>query len=91
MIGDNAEVIQGFTGSGRVRYRGELWNAHSDVELQRRTDGAHRQGGRANIVGGAVRLSGRRVSCLSSLIVVVFIVLLLLQLPSRCSTSMSAV
>ncbi len=34
MIGDNAEVIQGFTGSGRVRYRGELWKAHSQVELQ---------------------------------------------------------
>jgi membrane-bound serine protease (ClpP class) len=33
MIGDNAEVLQGFTGIGRVRYRGELWNAHSDTEL----------------------------------------------------------
>jgi membrane-bound serine protease (ClpP class) len=33
MIGDNAEVLQGFTGTGRVRYRGELWNAHSDTEL----------------------------------------------------------
>jgi len=34
MIGDNAEVVQGFSGSGRVRYRGELWKAHSQVELQ---------------------------------------------------------
>jgi membrane-bound serine protease (ClpP class) len=33
MIGDKAEVLQGFTGTGRVRYRGELWNAHSDTEL----------------------------------------------------------
>jgi membrane-bound serine protease (ClpP class) len=33
MIGDSAEVLQGFTGTGRVRYRGELWNAHSDTEL----------------------------------------------------------
>ena len=34
MIGDNAEVLQSFTGVGRVRYRGELWNARSDVELR---------------------------------------------------------
>jgi membrane-bound serine protease (ClpP class) len=34
MIGDNVEVIHGFSGRGRVRYRGELWNARSDVELQ---------------------------------------------------------
>jgi membrane-bound serine protease (ClpP class) len=34
MIGDNAEVVQGFTGVGRVRYRGELWKARSDTELQ---------------------------------------------------------
>ncbi len=33
MIGDSAEVLQGFTGTGRVRYRGELWNAHSDTGL----------------------------------------------------------
>ena len=33
MIGDSAEVLQGFTGTGRVRYRGELWNAHSDSGL----------------------------------------------------------
>jgi membrane-bound serine protease (ClpP class) len=33
MIGDNAEVLLGFTGTGRVRYRGELWNAHSDTAL----------------------------------------------------------
>jgi membrane-bound serine protease (ClpP class) len=34
MIGDNAEVIQDFTGTGRVRYRGELWNARSDTDLR---------------------------------------------------------
>jgi len=34
MMGDRAEVIQAFSGSGRVRYRGELWKAHSEVELQ---------------------------------------------------------
>jgi membrane-bound serine protease (ClpP class) len=34
MIGDNAEVIQDFAGSGRVRYRGELWSARSDAELR---------------------------------------------------------
>jgi membrane-bound serine protease (ClpP class) len=33
MIGDTAEVVQGFTGRGRVRYRGELWNARSNAEL----------------------------------------------------------
>jgi membrane-bound serine protease (ClpP class) len=33
MIGDNVEVLQDFTGSGRVRYRGELWNARSDAGL----------------------------------------------------------
>jgi len=34
MVGDRAEVIQAFAGSGRVRYRGELWKAHSEVELR---------------------------------------------------------
>jgi membrane-bound serine protease (ClpP class) len=34
MIGDNVEVVQDFTGSGRVRYRGELWNARSDAALR---------------------------------------------------------
>jgi membrane-bound serine protease (ClpP class) len=34
MIGDNAEVVQGFTGVGRVRYRGELWTARSATQLQ---------------------------------------------------------
>jgi len=34
MIGDNAEVIQSFTGVGRVRYRGELWKARTSSELQ---------------------------------------------------------
>ena len=34
MVGDRAEVIQSFAGTGRVRYRGELWKAHSEVELR---------------------------------------------------------
>ena len=34
MIGDNAEVIQDFAGTGRVRYRGELWSARSETELR---------------------------------------------------------
>ena len=34
MVGDRAEVIQPFSGAGRVRYRGELWKARSEVELQ---------------------------------------------------------
>ena len=33
MIGDNVEVTEDFTGRGRVRYRGELWNARSDAGL----------------------------------------------------------
>ena len=33
MIGDKAEVVQGFTGVGRVRYRGELWTARNKGEL----------------------------------------------------------
>lgn len=34
MIGDHVEVVEGFPGKGRVRYRGELWNAVSDVALR---------------------------------------------------------
>jgi membrane-bound serine protease (ClpP class) len=34
MIGDNAEVVQSFTGVGRVRYRGELWKARTNSDLQ---------------------------------------------------------
>jgi membrane-bound serine protease (ClpP class) len=34
MIGENAEVIQDITGSGRVRYRGEIWKACSETELR---------------------------------------------------------
>jgi membrane-bound serine protease (ClpP class) len=34
MIGENAEVVQDFAGNGRVRYRGELWNARSDAGLR---------------------------------------------------------
>jgi membrane-bound serine protease (ClpP class) len=34
MIGESAEVIADFTGKGRVRYGGELWNARSDAALR---------------------------------------------------------
>ncbi len=34
MVGDTAEVLEDFTGTGRVRYGGELWNARSAVSLQ---------------------------------------------------------
>ncbi|HVW68376.1 MAG TPA: NfeD family protein [Steroidobacteraceae bacterium] len=34
MIGDNAEVTEGFSGGGRVRYRGELWKVRSGAELR---------------------------------------------------------
>ena len=34
MIGASAEVIADFTGKGRVRYGGELWNARSNVALR---------------------------------------------------------
>ena len=34
MIGDSAEVVADFTGRGRVRYGGELWNARSDAALR---------------------------------------------------------
>jgi membrane-bound serine protease (ClpP class) len=34
MIGDHAQVVDGFPGKGRVRYRGELWNARSDAQLR---------------------------------------------------------
>jgi membrane-bound serine protease (ClpP class) len=34
MIGASAEVLDDFTGKGRVRYGGELWNARSDVPLR---------------------------------------------------------
>jgi membrane-bound serine protease (ClpP class) len=33
MIGDLAEVVTDFSGKGRVRYGGELWNARSSVAL----------------------------------------------------------
>ena len=33
MIGANAEVVADFTGKGRVRYGGELWNARSNAAL----------------------------------------------------------
>ncbi len=33
MVGESAEVVQDFTGRGRVRYRGELWNARCKDEL----------------------------------------------------------
>jgi len=34
MIGESAEVVADFTGKGRVRYGGELWNARSDAALR---------------------------------------------------------
>jgi membrane-bound serine protease (ClpP class) len=34
MIGESAEVLSDFTGSGRVRYGGELWNARSERALR---------------------------------------------------------
>jgi len=34
MIGESAEVIADFTGRGRVRYGGELWNARSERPLR---------------------------------------------------------
>lgn len=34
MLGGSAEVVDGFTGNGRVRYGGELWNARSSSPLQ---------------------------------------------------------
>jgi membrane-bound serine protease (ClpP class) len=33
MLGDAAEAIESFTGKGRVRYHGELWNAVSELAL----------------------------------------------------------
>ena len=33
MVGETAEVVADFTGRGRVRYGGELWNARSDTAL----------------------------------------------------------
>ena len=35
MIGRTAEVIQDFTGIGRVRVHGEVWRAHSNVALRK--------------------------------------------------------
>jgi membrane-bound serine protease (ClpP class) len=34
MVGASAEVIADFTGKGRVRYGGELWNARSERALR---------------------------------------------------------
>jgi membrane-bound serine protease (ClpP class) len=34
MIGDSAEVVADFTGKGKVRYGGELWNARTDAALR---------------------------------------------------------
>jgi membrane-bound serine protease (ClpP class) len=33
MLGADAEVLADFTGRGRVRYGGEMWNAHSERPL----------------------------------------------------------
>ena len=53
MIGASAEVVRRFSGKGRVRYGGELWNARSAAALQAGQTGAHRDGGRTDIVGRA--------------------------------------
>jgi membrane-bound serine protease (ClpP class) len=34
MIGRSAEVLEDFSGKGRIRYGGELWNAHSSSALR---------------------------------------------------------
>jgi membrane-bound serine protease (ClpP class) len=34
MIGASTEVVADFTGKGKVRYGGELWNARSDRSLR---------------------------------------------------------
>jgi membrane-bound serine protease (ClpP class) len=34
MIGDRAEVVEAFSGKGRIRYGGEVWNARSASALQ---------------------------------------------------------
>lgn len=34
MIGESAEVLEPFSGKGRIRYGGELWNARSSAALQ---------------------------------------------------------
>jgi len=34
MIGQRAEVLEAFSGKGRIRYGGELWNARSNSTLQ---------------------------------------------------------
>jgi membrane-bound serine protease (ClpP class) len=34
MIGERAEVVEGFSDRGRIRYGGELWNARSHATLQ---------------------------------------------------------
>jgi membrane-bound serine protease (ClpP class) len=34
MIGERAEVLEAFSGRGRIRYGGELWNARSSAALQ---------------------------------------------------------
>jgi len=34
MIGERAEVLEAFSGRGRIRYGGELWNARSSSALQ---------------------------------------------------------
>jgi membrane-bound serine protease (ClpP class) len=34
MVGENAEVLEAFSGKGRIRYGGEIWNARSASPLQ---------------------------------------------------------
>jgi membrane-bound serine protease (ClpP class) len=34
MIGETAEAFEDFSGRGRVRYGGELWNAHASAPVR---------------------------------------------------------
>jgi membrane-bound serine protease (ClpP class) len=34
MVGENAEVLEAFSGQGRVRYGGEIWNARSSSAVR---------------------------------------------------------
>ena len=62
MIGASAEVVADFSGRGRVRYGGELWNAQQHCGAACRRAGAHREGGRSNIVGRAAVSAAARSS-----------------------------
>ncbi len=53
MIGAIAEALESFTGGGRVRYGGELWNAHSSSPVQRGAASARREARRVVALGRA--------------------------------------